>query len=163
MPVNESLYEQSQRLADVESATYENVLFNDNVVNFLGTFTCEVSNIRGTDEVTRELNGLLYSIHVALILLHKIILYEGVSTARDLLIVGESATARCISDTPAIRIEWLNEENVLITSTTSAQQLDLVFSLVNDSIHNQVYVCRVTGHGGVITTQNITVHVTGKI
>ena len=56
-PVNKSLYEQSQRLVDAESATYENVLFNDNVANFVGAFTCEVSNVRGTIEETEELNG----------------------------------------------------------------------------------------------------------
>ena len=55
--VNESLYERSQRLVNAESATYENVLFNDNVANFVGTFTCEVNNVRGTIEETRELNG----------------------------------------------------------------------------------------------------------
>ena len=56
-PINTTIYEQSQRLMDAESATYENTLFNDNVTNFVGAFTCEVSNVRGTDEVTRELNG----------------------------------------------------------------------------------------------------------
>ena len=55
--VDNSIYEQSQRLVDAESATYENVLFNDNVTNFVGTFTCEVSNVRGSIEETRELNG----------------------------------------------------------------------------------------------------------
>ena len=62
--VNESLYEQSQRLVDAVTATYENVLFNDDVANFVGAFICEVSNVRGTNEVTVELNGLLYSIHI---------------------------------------------------------------------------------------------------
>ena len=40
VPVNVSLYEQSQRVVDTENATYENVLFSDNVANFIGTFTC---------------------------------------------------------------------------------------------------------------------------
>ena len=54
--VNESLHEQSQRLVNAESATYENVLFNDDVANFVGAFTCEVSNVRGTVQETMELN-----------------------------------------------------------------------------------------------------------
>ena len=43
------------------TATYENVLFNDDVVNFVGAFTCEVSNVRVTNPVqeTVELNGVL--------------------------------------------------------------------------------------------------------
>ena len=59
VPVDLSLYEQSQQLVDAESSTYQSVLFNDNITNFVGTFTCEVSNVRTTVPVqdTVELNG----------------------------------------------------------------------------------------------------------
>ena len=90
-------------------------------------------------------------------------MHKGVSITLNLFIVSQSTMVRCISDTPAIRMEWLNAEGVLITSATSTQQLDLVFSLVNDSIHDQVYVCRVTRDEGVIATQNFTTDVVGKI
>ena len=70
----------------------------------------------------------------------------------------------CISDVPATMIEWLSGEDVLMTSTMTTQQLDLVFSLVNDSLHNQVYVCRVTRLvDGMVATQNFTANVIGKI
>ena len=59
MLVNDSLYQQSQRVVDTESATYENVLFNDDVANFVGTFSCEVSNVRDDASRTVELNGWL--------------------------------------------------------------------------------------------------------
>ena len=57
--VNLSLYEQSQRLVDAAEATYQSVLFNDDVSIFVGTFTCEVNNVRVTGPVqeTVELNG----------------------------------------------------------------------------------------------------------
>jgi hypothetical protein len=55
--VNLSLYEQSQRLVDAVSVVYENILFNADVANFVGGFTCEISNARGTNEVSVELNG----------------------------------------------------------------------------------------------------------
>ena len=42
---------------NAESATYESVLFNDDIANFVGAFTCEVSNVRGTNQETTELNG----------------------------------------------------------------------------------------------------------
>jgi hypothetical protein len=49
---------------------------------------------------------------------------------------------------------------------TGIQELDLVFSPVNDSMHTQVYVCRVTRDGGngrrVTAVQNFTVNVDGK-
>lgn len=38
MPLKDSLYQQSQRLVDAETATYDNVLFNDDVASFLGNF-----------------------------------------------------------------------------------------------------------------------------
>ena len=54
-----SLYEQSQQLVNAESATYQSILFNDNVTSFVDTFTCEVSNVRATIPAreTVELNG----------------------------------------------------------------------------------------------------------
>ena len=57
--VNDSLYQQSQRVVDTETATYENVLFSSDITNFVGTFTCAVSNVRSTAQETVELNGTL--------------------------------------------------------------------------------------------------------
>ena len=55
--VNTSIYEQTQRLIFTENSTYENVLFNSDIANFVGSFTCEVSNARGSDSETVMLNG----------------------------------------------------------------------------------------------------------
>ena len=52
-----SLYQQSQRLLNTVEAIYENILYSDDIANFVGTFTCEVSNARGSDTQTTELNG----------------------------------------------------------------------------------------------------------
>ena len=86
----------------------------------------------------------------------------GVSIVRDQFYVGRSATATCRSVTPATRMEWLrNGDMVASVASASIQVLDLVFSLVNDSIHNQVYVCRVTRDSGTVS-QNFTVQVNGE-
>ena len=61
--VNDSLYQQSQRVVNTETATYENVLFSSDITIFVGTFTCEVSNFRSAGQETVELNGN-YLIHV---------------------------------------------------------------------------------------------------
>ena len=49
---------------------------------------------------------------------------------------------------------------------TGIRELDLAFSPVNDSIHTQVYMCRVTRDGGdgmtVTAVQNFTVNVVGN-
>ena len=49
VPVDERLFWQIQIVVDSVTATYENILDTDNTSNFIGTFTCEVSNIRGAD------------------------------------------------------------------------------------------------------------------
>ena len=92
-------------------------------------------------------------------------LLTGVFITRDQFKVGQSATASCRSDTPATRIEWLTngEEVIESTSALSTQELNLVFSSVNDSIHNEVYICRVSREGGMIATQNFTVTVNGNV
>ena len=76
--------------------------------------------------------------------------------------VGQEATATCRSVTPTTSMEWL-ANGLVVASATSTQKLVLLFSLVNDSIHGQVYVCRVTRDGGMTATQNFTVQVNGKI
>ena len=55
--MDDTLFQQSQRVVDAEIATYENVLFNDDITNFVGTFTCEVSNARSIVQETVDLNG----------------------------------------------------------------------------------------------------------
>ena len=76
--------------------------------------------------------------------------------------IGASATATCFSDAPATRMEWLLN-GAVIASDTSTQQLNLEFSPVSDSIHNQVYVCRVTRQGGAQAEQDFTAIVDGNV
>ena len=80
----------------------------------------------------------------------------------DPFTVRQSATARCMSDIPAAMIEWLTNDSI-IESATSTQQLNLVFSPINDSIHNMVYECRVTRMDGTQAEKNVTVTVNGKL
>ena len=161
-PLKLSLYEQSQRLVDAESATYENVLFNADVASFVGSSTCVVSNARGASERTVELNGGFHAVHYSADNYHYFI-HKGITLDLDPFIVGQSAIAMCVSDVPATMMEWLSGYDVLMSSSMSTQQLDLVFSLVNDSIHRQVYVCRVTRSAdGMVATQNFTANVIGK-
>ena len=90
----------------------------------------------------------------------------GVSIIGDQFSIGESATASCESDTPVMRMEWLRDGEI-VESATGIQKLDLEFSPVNDSIHNLIYVCSVTGEGKdgmtVTVVQNFTINIDGKI
>ena len=53
LTIDGSTYQQSQRVLDTSTATYENVLSSADISNFIGTFTCIVSNARTTAPVKR--------------------------------------------------------------------------------------------------------------
>ena len=61
--------------------------------------------------------------------------------------VGEVASMTCSSDLDAISVEWLHNQQVV--SSSSASELSLGFSPVNDSIHGEEYTCRVTTSYGI--------------
>lgn len=69
-------------------------------------------------------------------------------------------TITCSFDLNLVSIEWLYN-NVVILRTT-APQLNLTFSPVNDSIHNRQFTCRAVTFYGV-QEENITIQVQGKI
>ena len=87
--------------------------------------------------------------------------HSGVSIIRSEFRVGRQSMATCTSDTPATLMEWLTN-GVVVESAMSTQSLDLTTQQVNDSIHNDVFICRVTREDGSIATQNFTVNIVGK-
>ena len=93
-----------------------------------------------------------------------IILLLGLSIVHDQLKIGRGARAQCISkDTNAAEMVWLNN-GVVVANETDPQEsvVYLIFSPVNDSIHNQVYVCRLTTTDGQQVEQNFTAKVDGE-
>lgn len=76
--------------------------------------------------------------------------------------MGSTATITCRSDTPTERIEWLRDEDIVIGFESMVMQLDLHFTPVNDSIHGQVYICRVTRNITEVAERNFTMNVGGK-
>ena len=78
----------------------------------------------------------------------------GVSITSDVFGVGRPATVTCVSDTEVSTIEWLHNGVTLESSSaTSTKQLALIFSQINDSIHGEVYTCRVTRVNGMKAQQ----------
>lgn len=71
----------------------------------------------------------------------------GVFIISDDFNIGQSASVTCFSDDVASVIEWIRDE-VVLESDTSTKQLPLTFSQVNDSIHGNMFICRVTREGG---------------
>ena len=62
--VDERLFWQTQIVVDSVTATYESILDTDNTSNFIGTFTCEVSNIRGADLETLTHGTIALFLHI---------------------------------------------------------------------------------------------------
>ena len=129
LTIDGSTYQQSQRLVDAQRATYDNILYANNINDLLGNFTCIVSNVRGDAE--------------RMLIMHDILI------TATLFVIGQSARITCRSDLPMSMIVWLNDNALVLNRTVSTQQLDLVFPLVNDSNHNQVYTCRITRAQGM--------------
>ena len=55
--VDGTTYHQSQMVVDTRTATYDNILSSADIANFIGTFTCSVSNSRGGSDRSATLNG----------------------------------------------------------------------------------------------------------
>ena len=75
--------------------------------------------------------------------------------------VGDNGSLSCKSIIDVDVIEWLNSNGEVIAGLTDARRLNLTFALVNTSINNQMYTCRVNKSASVNKT--IAVSVTGKI
>ena len=73
--------------------------------------------------------------------------------------MGNDATLTCSSDLDASSVEWLYNGQVVVSS--SGPQADLMFTPVNDSIHNTEYTCRVTNAYGTLE-QSVTTLVEGN-
>lgn len=78
-----------------------------------------------------------------------IMIFSGLNIRRSssVFTVGESASMTCSSDLDVTSIEWLY--NLQVFSSSTASELQLVFSPVNDSINGQEYTCRVTSSYGI--------------
>ena len=88
---------------------------------------------------------------------------SGLSIVHDQLKIGIRASAECFSNAmQATKMEWLNNGVVVNETDPQESAIYLIFSPVNDSIHNQVYVCRLTTADGQQIEQNFTAKVDGK-
>ena len=76
------------------------------------------------------------------------------------LVLGSRAQFTCSSDLNILLAEWLFEGQVVVEA--EASQATLIIPTVNDSLHNSLYVCRITTPYG-IQERNMTITVTGMM
>ena len=79
--------------------------------------------------------------------------------------IGEPTAIVCSSDLTDPIIMWLSGGETVVSSTSAGHQLLLMFNPVNDSIHNQQYVCKVTASdpaNPATISITVTVKVQGK-
>lgn len=77
----------------------------------------------------------------------------------DQFTIGEYTTITCSFDLEFTSIQWIYDNEVIVSSSSSS--IDLSFSPVNDSIHGRQYTCRVITPYGV-QQQNVIIIVQGK-
>ena len=78
------------------------------------------------------------------------------------LTVGKPATITCTTKESASSIEWRNESNQLnISSSGSATELDYTISLVTDDLQGQIFTCTAVVRN-VTDTEYVRVSVKGK-
>lgn len=73
------------------------------------------------------------------------------------LTLGSSAQFICSSDLDIVVAEWLFDDQVIVRS--EANQANLYIPVVNDSLHNRQYLCKITTPYGMqerITTITVT-------
>lgn len=73
------------------------------------------------------------------------------------LVLGSSAQITCSSDLDILIAEWLFDDQVIVQA--EGGQVNLVIPAVNDSLHNRLYICRITTPYGV-QERNTTITVT---
>ena len=165
LTIDGNRYQQTQMIVHSENATYDSILYSNDASCLVGVFTCTVENARGSDNMTISTNGKLSksiansSFHIILCICK--ILGVVIENA-DNYTLGSDATITCRSDTATEGIEWLTQERTIIVYESNATQLNLTFTPVNDSIHGQVYICRVIRNDSDTPEQNFTMNVEGK-
>ena len=76
--------------------------------------------------------------------------------------MGSNASITCRSDTDTERMEWLTQEGTIMHVESNVTQLNLTFTPVSDSIHGQVFICRVVRNISDMPEQNFTMNVEGQ-
>ncbi len=74
--------------------------------------------------------------------------------------LGSSAQFTCSSNLNILLVEWLFDNEVV--AEAEASQATLIIPAVNDSLHNRLYVCRITTPYGT-QERNMTITVTGMM
>ena len=76
--------------------------------------------------------------------------------------IGEPTTIVCSSNLTGPTIMWLRgiRGETVVSSTSTDHQLLLILNPVNDSIHNEQYVCNVTASD---LTSPVTISITVKV
>ena len=73
--------------------------------------------------------------------------------------ITRSAVAICTTILDGVaNIAWLRDD-IVVVEGGALTRLEMVFSAVNDSLHGDVYTCRVTLTTGVTYQSNITISV----
>ncbi len=86
----------------------------------------------------------------------------GVNIVVEQLVVGNEGTLICSSERPnTTNIEWLDGDAQVVVSMMDVAELNLTFILVNDSLHNSIYTCRVSTSSGMSFNDSVELSIQG--
>ena len=158
---NSTSYTTTQMLRDRISATYDNLLdVNAAPSELVGVFSCIVHDSlgRNSQEASVQVNGKLCRWWLYIHSLQHLVGLQ-ISNHSNHVNVGDFITVTCSFDLSLTSMEWLCNNEVVMRTT--APQLTLTFSPVNDTINGKQYTCRVITSYGV-QEENITLRVQGN-
>ena len=161
---NTTSYSTTQVLRNGISATYDNILEIDAApAELVGAYSCIVHDSlrRNSQTAAIQVNGMSFAASVCLCKVSPKYARAGlqISGYRSQYSVGDVATIECSFDLNSTSIEWLYNNEVIMS--TEDAQLNLTFSPVHDTVHNRQYTCRVSTSYGV-QERNITIRVEGN-
>ena len=148
MDISSSPYQLGQSLVNAATSTYHNLLTvtSGDVENYIGSFSCTVSNSRGSSQTqSLDINGLLSCTCVAVWWVYSILFADLVIGNEGPHQSSSSINITCSSNLSVETIRWLNTSDgeQELFKNSGQQQLILSIEEVTLSLHNTMYTCEV--------------------
>ena len=160
--ISSSPYQLRQSLEDGTTSTYHNLLTvtNGDVEDYIGSFSCTVSNSRGiSPPQTVDVNGM-FSITITHLSSYNYVTGTVISGNEEMHQINSSVTITCSSDLAVQTIQWLNnsDNQQVLISNSGQQPLLLPIESATLNLNNTTYTCEVQVllATGVETVQEMT-------
>ena len=165
--ISESQSTRGQQLTDISTATYHNLLTitSSNIRDYSGSFSCNVSNHRGSDTQNVTLNRKFADLSFFIFFYCPIIISSAINiTGNKFYELGSITNLLCSTPVEVQTIQWIavDDSNRVVRQSMTAVQLILNVS-VTDSSNNTRYICRVMNEEYTGMSDAIVINVGGTL